>query len=384
MNNEGRVTSETLREFWGLPPDDGEPSTLDREFHLYLHEKYPHAGSSGRGALVRTYYAVKPVVPRGVQIWARQKFARKRAQTSFPSWPVESRCWDIADRWLQKETRAAGGEIAALEFWPEGRKCALVLTHDVELQSGFDAIKTITDIEEGLGLRSSWNIVPQRYRIDPSVIRHLWDRGHEVGVHGLKHDGKLFSSRRMFEDRLTAIHRYAEEWGAKGFRSPSTYRNMEWMQTMEFDYDASFYDTDPYEPQGGGCCHVFPYRLGRFIELPYTLPQDHTLLQVLKVDALEVWLRKAEWIRSVGGMILMITHPDYLNTVFRRRVYEAFLREVSGWGGVWHALPMEVARWWRNRLASHAIRDSAGAVRVVGPDLRARGRLFSGRSEASH
>jgi hypothetical protein len=159
---------------------------------------------------------------------------------------------------------------------------------------------------------------------------------------------------------------------------------MEWMQAMDFEYDSSFYDTDPYEPQGGGCCHVFPYRLGRFIELPYTLPQDHTLLELLKVDPLEVWLRKASWIRSVGGMILMITHPDYLNTPDRRRLYEAFLREVCDWEEVWHARPMEVAQWWRNRLASHAIKDKEGAVRVAGPDHRARARLLSGRTEASH
>ncbi len=114
------------------------------------------------------------------------------------------------------------------------------------------------------------------------------------------------------------------------------------------------------------------------------MPQDHTLFEVLKADALEIWLRKAEWVLSVGGMILMITHPDYLNTMNRRRIYEAFLQKVSGWEGVWHALPMEVAHWWRNRLASHAIMDSGGGIRVVGPDQRARARVHSMRSEASH
>jgi len=384
VSHDGRVTSETLREFWGLAPDAGEASLLDSEFHTYLHEQYPHAGSSGATGLVRAYYAVKPVVPRGVQIWARQKFAARRTTGSFPSWPVETRCWDIADRWLQERAKSAGRAIAGLEFWPEGRKLALVLTHDVELQAGFEGIPAITAIEERLGLRSSWNLVPERYRIDPGVIRRLWDSGHEVGVHGLKHDGRLFANRSIFEERLGAIHRYAETWGAKGFRSPSTYRNANWMQSMNFEYDASFYDTDPYEPQAGGCCHVFPYRLGRFIELPYTLPQDHTLFEVLKVDALDVWLRKASWIRSVGGMVLLVTHPDYLNTKERLRLYEAFLREVGGWNAVWHALPMDVARWWRNRLASHATIDGAGAVRVVGPDARARARLLSWRGETGH
>ena len=72
---------------------------------------------------------------------------------------------------------------------------------------------------------------------------------------------------------------------------------------MRFDFDSSFSDTDPYEPQPGGTCSVFPFFLSDMIELPYTLPQDHTLLHILKRDPLPVWTTKAQWIAQMGGMM---------------------------------------------------------------------------------
>src|SRR5213594_2424282 len=260
VKTESPVRSESLHEFWGVDRDIEGPSELEREFHRHLHEKYADAGATGGGPLARAYYRFKPLLPRPVQVWARKRYARTRGRVSFPAWPVETRCWDLASEWLERTTIAAGGNLPILEFWPEGRQFALVLTHDVELQPGFDTIKTISRIEEDLGLRSSWNLVPRRYRIDPEMIQWLWDSGHEVGVHGLTHDGKLFASRKVFEERLDAIHQYAVAWRAAGFRSPATHRNIEWMQSLKFEYDASFFDTDPFEPQRGGCCHVFPYR----------------------------------------------------------------------------------------------------------------------------
>ncbi len=383
MKTEDLPQSETLHEFWGVARNTPAPLDLDREFHLHLHEKYDGAGTTGGGRLVRAYYGVKPLLPRYVQLWGRQRHARTRGRATFPSWPVETRCWDLAREWLVRASTLAGGDLPVVEFWPYGRKFALVLTHDVEHQAGFDSIEEIARIEEDLGLRSSWNLVPERYRVDSRIIRRLWDAGHEVGVHGLKHDGRLFSSRRVFEERLVAIHRYAETWGAVGFRSPATYRNGEWMQSMRFEYDASFFDTDPYEPQRGGCCHVFPFRLGRLIELPYTLPQDHTLFEVLRINPLHVWLHKARWVRSVGGMVLMITHPDYLDSEERRMAYRQFLEEISRWGDAWHALPMEVARWWSGRLESYATLAGSNSVRLVTRDSRMRATIFQQAPQAA-
>jgi predicted deacetylase len=61
-------------------------------------------------------------------------------------------------------------------------------------------------VEEGRQQRSSWYFVPERYPIDRAVLEQLRQRGHEIGVHGLSHTGKLFSSRTEFTARLPRIN----------------------------------------------------------------------------------------------------------------------------------------------------------------------------------
>src|SRR5207253_2090743 len=135
----------------------------------------------------------------------------------------------------------------------------------------------------------------------------------EIGLHGIDHKCKLFATRQRFEADLPKIHRYMEEWGAVGFRSPALHRNADWMPELRCDYDSSFPDTDPYEPQPGGCCSLLPFFVGDVVELPITLPQDHTLFVILGARDARTWLDKVAWIRERGGLAVVLTHPDYVH-----------------------------------------------------------------------
>jgi len=57
-----------------------------------------------------------------------------------------------------------------------------------------------------------------RYR--KSLRRDLVAGGFEIGVHGLHHDGKLFSSRKSFDIRCDRINKYLKEWRSAGFSLP--------------------------------------------------------------------------------------------------------------------------------------------------------------------
>jgi peptidoglycan/xylan/chitin deacetylase (PgdA/CDA1 family) len=215
----------------------------------------------------------------------------------------------------------------------------------------------LADLEEELGFRSSFNFVPEGYQVDGSLLEQLRRRGFEIGVHGLRHDGKDFWSKRVFEQRAIRINGYLREWDAVGFRAPFTHRNPEWMQLLEIEYDSSFFDTDPYESMPGGTMSIWPFFCGRFVELPYTLMQDHTLFEVFGETA-RPWLEKVDFIARWGGMALVNAHPDYLRVPARLAVYREFLGTVanqmkqaqnSGRHYCWHSLPREVARWWRRR-----------------------------------
>jgi hypothetical protein len=168
------------------------------------------------------------------------------------------------------------------------------------------------------------------------------------------------------------MREYARRWGAVGFRSPATQRTWEWMPLLGFDYDTSYHDTAPYEPTPGGSCSYLPYFVGNpgaagdMVELPITLPMDHTVFQILQHSDATVWLDKAADVRDRGGMALVLTHPDYVDDPRVADGYRRLLEAYRADPGVWRALPREVAAWWRRRAAS-TIEQTDGGWSVRGP-----------------
>jgi hypothetical protein len=101
-----------------------------------------------------------------------------------------------------------------------------------------------------------------------------------------------------------------------------------------------------------------------YVELPYTLPQDFTLFVLLQHNNTDIWKRKLDWVVGHGGIVLMNTHPDYMHfgkgtpgyEEYPARFYEHFLSHIENRyaGQYWHALPREVASWYRNKIFSAA------------------------------
>jgi len=348
---------------WLPEHDPSAPPAPDLE--EYYQERYADSSGSWKRNL---YYRLKPLIPRPVQLALRRSYVSRQAKQSFPAWPVETRVPDLVAAYVRQFiARLDGGSLRRVGFWPDGKRAALVLTHDVEWDAGLRQAPALAAIEKRLGFTSCWNLVPERYPIDWSIVDALRSEGHEVGIHGLKHDGRLFQSRAIFEDRMRQIASYAEKWRAAGFRSPSMLRNAAWMTSLPFEYDSSFPDTDPYEPQPGGCCSPWPYFMGNVVELPLTMPQDHTLFEILGRDDIAIWKQKAGWLMQVGGIIVLNVHPDYMTTPRRLGLYESLLEFLWAQEGVWHALPRTVAAWWRKRDAMTFASDR-GAIRLTGAD----------------
>jgi peptidoglycan/xylan/chitin deacetylase (PgdA/CDA1 family) len=310
----------------------------------------------------RAYYLLKPVLPRALVVRTRRR-ATRRAQRSFPlGWPIEDRyrrfLWEVVGELMAAEGRT---ELPFISFWPFGARFALVLTHDVESDAGQRFVPRVADLEQRLGVRSSFNFVAERYPLDHGLIADLVARGFEVGVHGRRHDGRELRSRRVFLRHARHVNRHLRRLGAVGFRSPLTHRHPEWMQALDIEYDASFFDSDPFEPVPGGTMSIWPFAIGRFLELPYTLPQDHTLVDVLGERRPRIWLEKTSYLRRFCGMALLNAHPDYLRESRYWRVYVAFLEELGADACCWNALPREAARWWRRRAEADSVASLPGA-----------------------
>jgi hypothetical protein len=300
---------------------------------------------------LRFYYQVKPLIPRRIQLFLRRCIASSRRKKTRDTWPINPRASKSPKGWCG---------------WPDGKTFALILSHDVDTAKGQAQSLGLMRLESQLGFTSSFNFVPGDYPVSENLRRNLVDSGFEVGVHGLRHDGKLFRDRRTFERSLPQINRYLKEWGAVGFKSPAMHHNLDWIADFDIEYDASTFDTDPFEPQPDGLETIFPqwfYSTSKkrgYVELPYTLPQDHCLFVILKETDITIWKEKLAWIVANGGMALLNVHPDYIHygrtfcgsEEYPVEYYITFLEHLRTEyaGQYWHPLPRELARFWRANM----------------------------------
>jgi len=314
---------------------------------------------------LNAFYRVKPLIPRLAQLHARRLLIRWQGLPRFPEWPIDLSVARLVRFYAFCVLLAQGRTEASFRwFWPSTFRAAVVLTHDVEGEEGLRLAIAVADVEQELGFRSSFNLGAW-YRVDPGLLRELTSRGFEIGVHGLRHDRSLFASREAFEAQQERLGELISRFDARGFRSPSTHRVMQWLGELPVDYDCSVPHSDPFEPQPGGCCSLWPFFIDRVVELPYTLPQDHSLFTLLRHKTPQLWIEQAARIEAQYGLIQCVSHPDpgYLGDSRNRARYAEFLRAIADRPQVWKALPREVASWWRERDASLG-EPTPGTVRI--------------------
>jgi hypothetical protein len=347
------------------------PFDPDEVCHGYWSESYVEIARNRTRRRTRQgatwgYYRLRGLLPRPIQIWLRRQYARHQARTPFPGWPVETALHDFFDLFTSILADVGGEPVPRIAAWPNDHAWALVLTHDVETSVGLAALDPVLQLERELGLRSSWNFVPRRYEVDDEHVGELHAGGFEVGVHGLLHDGRDLESLARVQERLLGMREAAERWNTVGFRSPATQRRWELMPLLAFDYDSSYPDTDPFEPQHGGCCTWLPFFNQSMVELPLTMPQDHTLFVILRHKDETAWIDKAEFLRERGGMALIDTHPDYLLDDRIMGAYRRLLERYADDQTAWKVLPREVSAWWRRRADSQIERAGDDWI-VTGP-----------------
>ena len=298
------------------------------------------------------YYFLKPAIPRRVRLTIRRLFARRLRRHVGNIWPID---------------QAAARTPVGWPGWPGGKKFAFVLTHDVEGRTGLERCRALAEVEIGLGFRSSFNFVPEgEYAVSETLRAFLDESGFEVGIHDLHHDGSLYRSEGTFRRQAQRINQYLQSWKAVGFRSGFMFHNLEWLQDLNVLYDASTFDTDPFEPQPDGVRTIFPFWVpgtdGKgYVELPYTMPQDSTVFLLLEETNIDLWVRKLDWVAAHGGMVLLNTHPDYMSLNGQKRfggyslqLYRDLLEYVTKRYAeqCWFALPKEVAHYFYANMGS--------------------------------
>src|SRR5262249_24934654 len=143
-------------------------------------------------------------------------------------------------------------QIPFIWFWPDDARACAMVTHDVEGETGARLCDDHADIDESYDVKSAFQLIPEGHEESwrRSATR-LRQRGFEVNLHDLNHDGFLFADRQEFLRRAHRINKYAREFECEGFRSAVMYRQQAWFDAFEFSYDMSVPNTAHLEPQRG-------------------------------------------------------------------------------------------------------------------------------------
>jgi len=352
-----------------LPFDAGEITENLRRERYAAH--FRDEGRFLNTILRKAYYLLRPILSDSIRRFIQKSHLRNWDTIRFPAWPVDFTVDRIHQKLLALAMRAQGLEkVPFIWFWPDDKQACAIITHDVEDPPGRDSCGRLMDLDESFGFRSSFQIVPEkRYPVSKDFLSSIVNRGFEVNVHDLNHDGRLYADHSEFLRRAERINHYAREFGAQGFRSGILYRNADWYDAFDFSYDMSIPNVAHLDPQRGGCCTVMPYFIGKIVELPLTCTQDYILFYILSTHSIEPWKEQIALIKANHGLISFIVHPDYIMEPKAQGTYRAllsYLSEIRANGQIWTPLPREVAVWWRQRNQMELVQDN-GTWRVEGP-----------------
>ena len=83
--------------------------------------------------------------------------------------------------------------------------------HDVEGERGQSFCAELMNIDDSFGIKASFQLVPEgRYKVSAALVQAIRDRGFDVNIQDLNHDGHLFRDKEEFLRRAERINRYGE------------------------------------------------------------------------------------------------------------------------------------------------------------------------------
>lgn len=256
-----------------------------------------------------------PFSYQAVPLWARTlighaigRMYRLRTPSwgAYPQWPLDLSADFLADLL----------DLPASPF--AGEPAPVLLSHDIDTPEGLrNLVSLFLPIEEKVGAVSSNYIVPCAWTIDHALLAEVRDRGHEIGIHGYDHSNRTpFATPDEMLRRLSAARPLIERYGIIGYRAPSLLRTVALVEAIGgmYRYDSSIPTSGGLFPvPNNGCATARPFRLGRTVEIPLTLPRDGSLL-FLGHDPREiaaVWRACAERIAASGGIVSLLTHCEH-------------------------------------------------------------------------
>jgi peptidoglycan-N-acetylglucosamine deacetylase len=260
--------------------------------------------------------------------------------------------------------------------WPDGKQCAVVLSFDVDAESGYvfrepEAAKTrLDEVEERrFGVRTG---VPRILRLlekydlpatffvpgytivhYTEVIKSIQAAGYEMACHGNVHETlhtlDADAERRVLQEQLDIYERHLGV-RPKGYRSPSWSLNLRspaLLKEFGFVYDSSLMGDD------------IPYFLetphGRLAEVPVQWLLDDAPFYrhvygatnaIAEPDrVIRLWTQEFRGMYREHACYVLTMHPFITGRAGRMDGLEQLIRAIRQEPGVWFATCMQVAEW---------------------------------------
>lgn len=265
--------------------------------------------------------------------------------------------------------------------WPEGKKCAVVISVDFDAETFFlDGVREadypfmanlsrgqygarvglprMLDLLDRYSIRGTFFVpgyVAEKY---PGKVEAILARGHDLGHHGYLHASPVEQSadeeREAIEKGLKALEKIA---GTRpmGYRAPSwepTRTTFELLEEYKFVYESSLMaDEVPYRL-------VLDGRPTSLVELPIDWLLDDAAhyyfnfspkYRVGLADSEKVarmWIDEFEGYYASGGCFILVLHPQVSGRPHRIKALERVIEHMQRKGDVWFARGIEVAEWF--------------------------------------
>jgi len=256
-----------------------------------------------------------PFSYQNVPLWARTAIGHligriRRAQVdswaAYPRWPLDLSADFLADLYGLTPSPFSSGPAPVL------------LSHDIDTPEGLhNLVHSFLPIEEAVSALSSNYIVPCAWPIDHGLLEDTVARGHEIGIHGYDHSNRTpFADESERRQRIEAARPLVERYGVIGYRAPSLLRTSALIEGLGslYRYDSSIPTSGGLFPvPNNGCASARPFRLGRLLEIPVSLPRDGSLrfLGHGQQEIVAIWRDCSERIAASGGIVSLLTHCEH-------------------------------------------------------------------------
>lgn len=283
--------------------------------------------------------------------------------------------------WRGKVERVRAGPALRPASWPDGKRCAVALSFDVdhetnELRDGGLSIgamsrgqygnrQGVPRILELLGrhdVPASFYVPAVVAQLYPDEARSFADLGHEVGIHGWIHERNSVLPAEAERDlQMRSADALESICGVRpvGIRTPSwdfSQKTLEITRDMGLLYDSSLMaDVDCYrlllDGEDSGVVELpvewirddaVYFNMNRFTALrPYTPPEA----------VFDIFWREFEAARAEGGIFQLTMHPHVIGYRSRIWILEELMRRMAATGECWFATHADIV--------DHAVKTAA-------------------------